>query len=146
MISDEYAAGFFDGEGCVYVGRQKRSDRPSGPSYLLKVQVGQSEPAVLRELRQRWGGTLSQEKRRHMWVWQIMSQKAGAFLRDIHSHTRVKSEQIAVALDFLANKGDSRRHTGNARSAPRTTPDEIARREWYYNELRRLKRRGRTAA
>ncbi|MGQ9789022.1 MAG: LAGLIDADG family homing endonuclease [Candidatus Hadarchaeaceae archaeon] len=45
-ISDEYLAGFVDGEGCFYVGFSKRSDLPLGWQILTEFHLSQNPGRV----------------------------------------------------------------------------------------------------
>ena len=54
-ISDEYLAGFVDGEGCFYVGFSKRNDLPLGWQILTEFHLSQNPGRLnlLEEFRKR---------------------------------------------------------------------------------------------
>lgn len=55
-----WAAGFFDGEGYVTVG--KRSPYKGKPSYYLRVGINHVNPEPLEELHEAFGGALEYQK------------------------------------------------------------------------------------
>jgi len=104
MISAEYAAGFFDGEGSVYAGN-RRQRHP-----IVMVCISNTHLAVLQEIKNRWGGALNERKGKRYsdprWrkCWQLsMSPNNGrTFLADIYPFLIVKREVVSIALEYLA--------------------------------------------
>lgn len=92
-----WAAGFFDGEGCV---QYHRVPRPSQTYYYPKVTVTQKHRPVLDWLSARWGGPVSAIKPGGYpnFSWQLVSAGARIFLQDIQPFTRTKREQIDLVL------------------------------------------------
>lgn len=102
-----WAAGFFDGEGCVLV-----SPRSNGKFHSLFTSVTQQEPTALHLFKQRFGGNVtpdktatsdSYERKRGavlVWRWKASSTEAYAFLKAIEPYCVVKAEQVRVALEF----------------------------------------------
>jgi hypothetical protein len=102
-----WAAGFFDGEGCVLV-----SPRGNGKFHSLFTSVTQQDPTALHLLKQRFGGNVtpdktatsdSYERKRGaalVWRWKASSIDAYAFLKAIEPFCVVKAEQVRVALEF----------------------------------------------
>ena len=100
-VSDEWAAGFFDGEGSISI-------RPHshGRSERLYVAVSQRSRAPLEALRETYGGSVSKTRTpSNCHRWRITGVGAEAFLRRIQPHALVKREPIAIALEFRATKG-----------------------------------------
>lgn len=87
-----YFAGFFDGEGCVAVYRQK---------YVVSLTNCDVRP--LLQAQALWGGFIaSQEQgRRRVFRWQIYGQKSRSFLEAIRPFVRLKGEQIDAYLAIL---------------------------------------------
>ena len=107
-----YAAGFFDGEGCIVIAFPKKSK--SGRRYhRLDVAVAQVDPRPLRWLLDLYGGRLDtptpREKGRPVWHWRLNGPTAEAFLRSVRPYLIVKAEQADVAFEFRATV---RRRTG----------------------------------
>ena len=48
-----YAAGLFDGEGCIIIEKPRR-----GKGHTLMVQLGMREPAAVAWLQERWPASL----------------------------------------------------------------------------------------
>jgi hypothetical protein len=104
-----WAAGFFDGEGCVLV-----NPRGNGKFHSLFTSVTQQDPTALHLLKQRFGGNVtpdktatsdSYERKRGavlVWRWKASSVEAHAFLKSIEPYVVVKAEQVRVALEFPA--------------------------------------------
>lgn len=104
MISTEYVAGLFDGEGSVGIypfGKWK--------SLQLRCQIALCNEDVVGQLKEKYGGfttsnLLKSGKAIHKWY--IGSNKAEAFLRDIRPHSIVKREQIEAAINFQEQRGN----------------------------------------
>jgi len=105
-----WAAGFFDGEGCVLV-----SERKSGAHYASSFQlfttVTQQDPTALYALKSRFGGNVTPDKtatkgyNRKLgaflcWRWKASSIEAFRFLQAVEPHVRVKKEQVNIALQW----------------------------------------------
>ena len=59
QISDQWAAGFFDGEGSISVVRRKRG---GFIEHHLSVQVGQNDQRPLLAMRDEYGGSQCNSK------------------------------------------------------------------------------------
>lgn len=64
MLSLDYLAGFFDGEGCFYLGMQKAGN-PKNPKQYPKAQVllsqsGEDGLKLLEAIQKQYGGTIYQ--------------------------------------------------------------------------------------
>ena len=99
LYSDQWAAGFFDGEGNIYLrtrgGRRTRE---------VHAQVTQKLKPPLEELHRRWGGSLTETKTPSgCYRWRVAAQKAEAFLRSIEPFVLVKAPAVKEALDERAN-------------------------------------------
>ena len=105
MISSEYAAGFFDGEGCIAIRYDKRCD-----SYILKVSVSNTCRSVLAAFQERWGGSMTENspKKEHHQGWSdwLLQGRAGIpFLKDVHPYLVVKKEQSDLAFELINTYG-----------------------------------------
>jgi hypothetical protein len=108
LLSAEYAAGFFDGEGCV----QLRYSFSVGQYHKqLTATVGQSSLPVLEALQATYGGKIYKRKpayqaHKQMWDWKIFTREAVAFFESIRPYLLVKRDQVAFVLEvweFRAN-------------------------------------------
>lgn len=126
-ISTQYAAGFFDGEGSVSIGYIRRP-APHWGFWRVDVCVGQMNPAPLRALAARWGGSVSGPRKNGQFEWRLSTAAAERFLRDIEPHLIVKAEAVSIALEF---------RTGMRRYGCKGIPaTEKARREHLRERLR----------
>lgn len=97
IYSDQWAAGFFDGEGCITVD-MRRDGKPGS----VVACVTQKLRAPLDELQARWGGAVDRKRTRSgCYRWRCSAQQARAFLRAIYPFTLVKRPQIQIAFAYL---------------------------------------------
>jgi hypothetical protein len=101
-----YLAGFFDGEGSVGIYNTSNRRRATR-GFQMKVTVSQTDPLILNEIKEHFGGTLlvCRDKAatvRTCWQWTASSLIAAAFLRAVLPHLRQKREQAELALQFQA--------------------------------------------
>lgn len=105
-----YAAGFFDGEGTILIGKPTRTC-----GYRLIVSATQTSIAPMEWFCPRWGGTISKRKkrkgRRQAWNWTVTSQLALKFLSDVRPFLIVKAEQADIAIEFQSRKFNGIRRT-----------------------------------
>ncbi len=105
-IFKAWAAGFFDGEGCVLV-----SEKCNGTVYQLYATITQQNPTALHMIKQRFGGSVTPDKtagagyaRKNgeflCWRWKATSKTAWDFLAAIEPYSVVKAEQIRIALTW----------------------------------------------
>lgn len=98
-----WAAGFFDGEGCIfgYEGTAKGWRR-----FTFGLTTSQAVREPLDLLLAHWGGAISFFVRRQVhhkdqWRWQIRGADAAVFLSDILPHLRVKRRAAEAAIPCL---------------------------------------------
>lgn len=132
QVDAAYMAGFFDGEGCVVMGR-----RPSG-GYTLTISVNQSVKSadVLYWMQQTTGVGSNVVRHREpdsthaaAMRWQLNSDAAEELLRQMLPHLKVKKPQAELAIAFQ----ERRRNEGNGDKTWQQAAAE---------ELHRLNRRG----
>lgn len=133
-VESSYAAGYFDGDGCVYISKRRDSRTPSGLAYGLKVQFSQTRSEGLSRLAKRWGGTVFDSCQ--YWCWGLTGVRAVQFLQDIYPYSCEKSMQVWLGLEYHAQCHS--RHPG--RWYP-LTEEELALREGFYRALQQAKRR-----
>lgn len=115
-----YAAGFFDGEGCIFIDQNNHA-------YTLEVTIGQNKKDPLEWIRERYGGSLrlqnSETWTGPKWLWKLRSDQALLFLIDILPYLIVKKEQASTAIEYQSNK--------ITRAGKRTSEEEIIKRDYY---------------
>jgi hypothetical protein len=133
QISTEYAAGFFDGEGTVYIHGYQDPDN-NRRYHAAKISISQKTPAVLYLFQERWGGRVRIATKDGTYVWEANGDTALSFVSDIYPYTIVKYEQLRLYLEF---KSLRKAH----RYAP-VTEEEWEQREWYRSRIKELKKEG----
>lgn len=104
MISTEYLAGFFDGEGCIGVYRGMHHGRPG---FHLRTQLTQNindeSIRLLTELTVAYGGNgsvMCRSRCQRAFNWQLNGDGAARFLDAIEPHLRLKREQARIAISW----------------------------------------------
>jgi hypothetical protein len=121
---DIWAAGFFDGEGCVLVARCKNSGVRGGWNYYLQVSIAQQDRRPLELINNKFGGSIRlnkgkatyEKKKDHVYTWGLVlsGTNAFAFLKAIQPYCVVKCEQVTEALRWPINDGKQYRGSWNA--------------------------------
>jgi hypothetical protein len=147
-VSNEYIAGFFDGEGSIGISPPRRTSL-----YLLHVQISQVDPTVLWLIKERFGGKIIRQRRddhqRDIHRWSAEARIAERFILAIHPYLVVKRAQADIALSFRTLfTGANIIPRGNARRADHQVKREsiLAARADCYRRLRLLNLRGLEAA
>jgi hypothetical protein len=139
-----YAAGLFEGEGCVSIARERRGGGVEWFHLAVVVKMGDREP--LDMLLEQWQGNVyalsspsTPANRRPMFSWQVCARQAAAFLADIRPYLLSARRQRAVdlAIAFQAQKVNAGRCA---------TYGYRLRQADYYERMRVLNRRGAAAA
>lgn len=107
-----YAAGFFDGEGSVTITRGGYISATNGkwyPSLRIRVAISNTNPVCLKWLHRHFGGSIRayegrKPHHRRLMHWHLAAAEAVAFLTAIRPYTRMKAEQIDIALHFQTTR------------------------------------------
>lgn len=94
-LEKAYLAGFFDGEGCIWI-------NCSG-NYQLQICVTQKYQAVLRRYVNLWGGKIYPNANKCQ-RWMPGSRAVEKVLRDLLPYLYEKKAQAILALVFLRRK------------------------------------------
>lgn len=99
-----YLAGFFDGEGCVAIGKQKKSD-DRNPTYALRVSISSSNVWIVHKIQFAFGGSIYVKLRTKghnldCWQWCVSGPKAMEFLKFILPYLHLKKPQAEIAIQF----------------------------------------------
>jgi hypothetical protein len=137
-----YAAGLFDGEGCVqvYMGQGRTHN-----CFRTTLSLSGVDLRPLRWLRSRYGGKIDISatpgarpdgcNRRPIGRWQVMGREAEAFARDIRPFLIVKAEQLDLWTDARAMlRPRGYQHSGAL------TDDEYEQRREIVAKMKELKR------
>lgn len=117
-----YIAGFFDGEGSIGLYLSKRKSN----SYVLRTQLTQNVSPIVttlfEKLKSKWGGNLSTQTTlsgKIKYNWQLNTNGAEVFLKDIVGYLTLKKSQAELALEWISKRPSMTRDTmGRISSTP----------------------------
>src|ERR1700751_1524586 len=103
MLSIEYLAGLFDGEGCIHVPVQHK--HRSVPSYGIRVVFGMTHEGLIRQIAGYAGVAYCRNKKaignwRQAFQVQICGERAAGMLRSMLPLLIVKREEAVLALQL----------------------------------------------
>lgn len=145
-----YAAGLFDGEGCVqlYMKTKGTHRDPEGKNSTLfsRLSIAGVDPAPLVWLIERWGGKITvirgkkrlEAGHRPLAMWCVQGKKSEQFGRDVYPFLIIKREEMDLwlrAREMTYPRG-YRGHGG--RGLP---IEEIQARRAIVDEIKKLKRK-----
>lgn len=146
MLTPQYAAGFFDGEGTLSLFYEARRVWKSDSSRLVRgttliVSVANTHLGILQEFKELFKGNVfvnnkarnPNHKPVHSWRIQNTEGKTH-FLKTILPYSIVKREQIEIALRYLSTVGAI---------GKRVSQDDWEIRLDCYNLLKEINKRGR---
>ena len=114
-ISPEYLAGFWDGEGCFYLGKQKAKN-PNNPKVYPKAQVllsqsGEDGLKLLEDISKEYGGTIYEhlkpgQHRAKKTAYKIWWNKDEAILliQKLLPHLILKKKEAQEVLTYLTRE------------------------------------------
>ena len=132
-----WAAGFFDGEGCVCV-LPNHSKTSASPSFSLKLKVTQVDPLSLENLKRILGGSYSAGPRKRLrngvlieelyYHWWLSGHAALEALCRMLPFLTLKRKRAEVAIEFRV-KMEARKNSGSRR----LTDKQVAEGQHYYD-------------
>jgi len=112
-MSDDYLAGFFDGEGHVSILRS-RCGTTANVRYWLRVGVSNTDPVVIMEFKKRFGGSVHLRPSRSIkhtpcYDWVGQNRTAEKCLLILFPHLLVKQRDAQLGLEFqnVVRQGNS---------------------------------------
>lgn len=137
-----YAAGIFDGEGCVDIYNASTSKASKSPSFMLRVVITQKDGLIMNWLQDRYGGhvQLSRRNGNYIYRWDIRSQAAHRFLTIIYPFVLIKKGQVKLALEFEERKGKYLETLKGFQGFRKLSDEEIKKRVKIKENLQKLKR------
>lgn len=99
-----WAAGFFDGEGCIGVSRSKKGKLCV--YYSIQITAFQNVRAPLGIFHQLFGGTIRYSTTHSTggWVWQLSGRRLKVALEEMLPFLIVKREQAQIGIAFQGRK------------------------------------------
>jgi len=142
-----YAAGFFDGEGCVIIQcRHPRHGR--SPQHSLILTVTQKDGKPLDFLAGIFGGSIfikdGHSEKDWIHEWRLSDLKAAHFLKAVLPFLIYKKAQAELAIRFQERKENYKRGADGKILA--LTPHELEIRETMQKELSDMKRKFRKSS
>ena len=139
-----YAAGIIDGEGCISINKFSPSKPSLSPRYTPLVFVGNTQRLLVEWLLRHFGGTIQTRpgnaRHRDCFIWVLPGPRARAFIAALRPYLMLKGSQADVLLEYYASlvsfKG------GCNKRQRRVQPEELARREGLYRQIRALNKTG----
>lgn len=98
-----WAAGFFDGEGCIVIRKYLQKNRKV-PSYYVEIQISQREREPLERFMKWFGGTINTKTNgtyngRKYYYWRVMGIRALETLDIIYPFLYGKKSQANVVMN-----------------------------------------------
>jgi hypothetical protein len=135
-MTDEWLAGFFDGEGCISGQLQFVPTKYiKHPRISLQVSITQKDRGILEQIKKKYGGVIYAKKSGHpCWHLRWLGKKEmGRILHILAPYVICKKEQVLLALKFVDTLRDE-----NLGCEP--LPNYIhSERRGIYDDLRQLK-------
>ena len=146
-----WAAGFFDGEGCVIVEISKEKKCRHGFRTYLHATVTQTSLPCLELYLKEFGGSIKTSDCRTpngrrwavQYTWVVRNENAANFLRAIQPYTIVKREQVNVALRYPLTAPNGKKYGRASNPIPDDVQDY---RVAIAHELRDIRASMKTAA
>lgn len=138
-MTNEYFAGFFDGEGTVDI-RFRTTHGGKYFRYELRVQIVQIDVKPLIVLRDKWGGSICKPKNSKTSRWLVSSDQAAKFLRDVRPHLIVKADEADIGLEFaeLMSKRE-RQSLGGKRGFAKNSKERTSKQFLCFKQIRELR-------
>jgi hypothetical protein len=134
-IELSWAAGLFEGEGCVTIAVRNRDD-----TFRILCTVSSTDSEIIDFFCDRWKGWRQpvygeRPGRKPAWTWTVSGPGAEAFIRDIMPWIRTDRvmEKFEVALEFRSFQ---------SRGSKRYDPEYKDRQRHLYELMKQLNQRG----
>jgi hypothetical protein len=102
----QYLAGFFDGEGCISLGRRSDKDQ-----IFLSIRVTNTKLSPLKLFLKEFGGKIFRRnpktsRSKYSYFWKCYHPQQERFITKVLiPYSIIKKEQGIIALDFLKLRG-----------------------------------------
>ncbi len=107
MLSAEYIAGFFDGEGCIDI-RYRTTHGGKYQRFELRLTISQVFRLPLDKIAEQWGGSISPRRSGNIHYYVVTGKQANALLTAIRPHLLVKADEADIALSFYKLTGKNK--------------------------------------
>ena len=109
-LDPSYLAGFIDGDGCIYIRKEKATKEGTNDYFQAGVEISQSRTNILQIIALHYGGKIYAYKRaktyRTEFTLRLAGNTANILLNDIREHLVIKHKQAELVLEInkLNNK------------------------------------------
>lgn len=131
-----WLSGIIDGEGSIFIMKQKRKDRERIFNYILRVAVQSTDLIMAKEcfLISEEGtyftASETRENQSNSLKWQVNGRKAANILKELLPYMKVKKEQAKAAIKFQET---TKKHW------KLMTPRDYKNQEDFYYKLKQMK-------
>jgi hypothetical protein len=99
-----YAAGLFDGEGCISINRVKPARNPNlKDGFQLRCSISITDEPIMDWFQELFGGYVMFRQRtraQDYWQWVVTSNNAYNFLETMEPYLRLKKQQAQIGIEF----------------------------------------------
>lgn len=142
ILTDQYLAGLFDGEGSVTVVKYHPKYSPNRLHYVLRVHIANTNKELMDLLVENLGGFYRSAQGKKEWKvdyqWALSADKAFRFLKSIYPHLVIKQKQADVAFEFI----NFRKNNVVVKKKFGTSIEFLQQYELYYMQMKKLNQRG----
>lgn len=139
MLSKEYIAGFFDGEGCIRLGKYRHGKYIT---YSPQCHITNKYIDTLIKIKEQYAGNLRPNSANPSCFQLTISgyKNIKRFLSDICPFLRQKKKEANMTLEYINKFGEVERHKKGIQNTIADSEDTKLEKDRYYNLLRQLKK------
>jgi LAGLIDADG endonuclease len=108
-MTDEWLAGFFDGEGCISGSLSFQSGKYiKNPRVTIQITITQKDKIILESIQKQYGGSIHEKKSGHP-CWHLKwvgKENMSKILRTLSPYVICKRDQVLLALKFVETLRD----------------------------------------
>jgi len=100
-----YGAGFFDGDGNIYVRKRKGKKEIWNSTYSIATSIGNTNKDVIIWLKDKFGGGIrnhikQKDYHKQAYQWRISDKKSYNFLKLVYPYLILKKYQAKLSIEF----------------------------------------------
>lgn len=144
MLSIEYLAGLFDGEGCISLA-QGGAVKNGYVSFGLRMAICMCYKPIIEQIHNDYGGNKIARRRtdgnrRDQWTWHITGKAAEELLNLLIPHLIVKKEEALVCKEALNYRRSLPKGVGGRRGGTPRTTEQKEKLQEYVDKVKALKK------
>jgi len=139
-----WSAGFFEGEGCVYIHKKKQKTKTY---YSLLISISNTRRELIDFFKQKFGGyiydcTEKRPNRKKCYCFLLYGDRAAEFLELVFPYLKSKKKEATLGIELQKLKYSENRWRKGLRGSLPFSEKDIENREKIYQELKVLNKRG----